>query len=289
VNVTEVSPRLVTQSYLDSTRGLTKGERNLNAPSVALTYDLRNIDSVEWIYAEIKVPKGEAPLHTYYSAISGYGYYCGLQTNSKKEKRIIFSVWDSANGNNNQKLAPGSTRAVLIAAAPHVIYNRFGNEGSGVHTHYIYDWSEDSTYKFLLHTVPDLISNTTTITLFVELKRNWEMIAKIRRPENISFEKAFSSFMEDFSSKDDVHRRSASFQNQWVCKRSGEWVEINKAYFSQPSGDKNRKIKDYGCGRSDSNGFLLSSGGGFTDSYLTTPVWVIKERTGSIPLKTLPE
>jgi hypothetical protein len=288
-NVKEISPQITTQSYLDSTRELTKGKPELNAPYVALTYDFRNVDSVEWIYTEIKVPKGEAPLHTYYCAIGGYGYYCGIQINSRKERRIIFSVWDSANGNNNKKLIPEAKKAVLISAAPNVKVTRFGNEGSGIHTHYKYDWQEDSTYKFLIHSIPDSISRTTTITLFVEIEGGWKMIAKIKRPEYIGFEKASGSFMEDFSSKDDEHRRSASFQNQWVRKISGGWIEITKAYFSQPFENKNREIKDYGCGISESNGFMLSSGGGFTGTYLHPPVWVMKNNGGIIPLKKMPE
>ncbi|MEO8820215.1 MAG: DUF3472 domain-containing protein [Ginsengibacter sp.] len=257
----ETLPVIVTQPYLDSTRSLTQGNSKMNAAYLTLTYNFNNIDSVEWIYDEVKVPRGEAPVKTYYCAISGYIYYCGLQVNSKKERRIIFSVWDNKYGKNNKNQSSDSIRPKLISVGKDVITERFGNEGSGIHTHYKYDWHEDSVYKFLIHTVPDSILKTTTVTLFVEINNQWKMIAKIKRPQCIGYEKGAMSFLEDFNGKDDEHRRSASFQNQWVRKVSGEWVEVTKAFYTLPFGDKNRKIKDYGCGLSSSHGFMLTSGG----------------------------
>lgn len=282
-------PILITQSFLDSTRSLTKGNSKLNATYVALSYNFNNIDSVDWIYNEVRVPKGEAPVKTYYCAITGYIYYCGLQVNSKKERRIIFSVWDYNWGKNNKNQTPDSLRPTLISSAENLVIDRFGSEGSGIHTHYKYSWQEDSVYKFLIHTVPDSISKTAIITLFVEIDNQWKMIAKIKRPEYIGYEKGAISFLEDFSGKDDKHRRSASFQNQWVRKVSGEWIEITKAYYTLPFGDKNRKIKDYGCGLSTSNGFMLTSGGGFTRAYLPTPIWIKRVPNGIIPVKLMPE
>src|SRR5215216_2009663 len=101
-----VMPGIITQSYLDSTRPLSKGNNKLNAAYLGLVYNFRDIDSVEWIYAEVKVPKGEAPVKTYYCAIQGYIFYCGIQANSKEERRIIFSVWDSKWGNKNKNEVP---------------------------------------------------------------------------------------------------------------------------------------------------------------------------------------
>jgi hypothetical protein len=283
-----ILPAFITQSHLDSTRSLTQGDNKLNAAYLGLVYNFRNIDSVEWIYSEIKVPNGEAPLKTYYCVIQGYQYYCGIQTNSKTERRIIFSAWDTRGGKNNVDI-PDAEKAVLVSAGDGVVFNRFNNEGSGIHTHYRFDWKEDSTYKFVVHTVPDPVSKTTTVTLFVEIERIWKLMATIRRPEFIGYEKGAGAFMEDFTGRDDQHRRSASFQNTWVRNVSGKWSEINKAWFYLPFGDRNRKMKDYGCGLSTTNGFMLISGGGFTGAYLTTPVWVKKGSTGIIPVIKLPE
>jgi hypothetical protein len=284
-----ISPKTITQSYLDSTRYLNTGHKKLNAAYLSLAYNFRDVDSVEWIYSEVRVPKGEAPLSTYYCAIQGYGYYCGIQTNSRTERRIIFSVWDSKDGKDKKDEVPLEERAILISPGDGVVFNRFGKEGSGVHTHYPFHWQEDSTYKFLIHTVPDHRLETTTITLFVDVDNKWMLIAKIKRPEFIGYEKGASAFMEDFSSRDDRHRRSASFQNFWVRKVSGDWKEITRVYYNLPFGDRNRKIKDYGCGLSTSYGFMLTSGGGFTDTFLEPAVWLTRNAKNIIPVEKLPE
>ncbi|WP_106602872.1 DUF3472 domain-containing protein [Chitinophaga ginsengisoli] len=285
-----ISPlNIITQANLDSTRYLTKGDKRLNAPYLTLSYDLNNIDSVEWVYAEIKVPQGEAPLHTYYSVIGGNLFYSGIQTISKTERRIIFSVWDANSGDNDKEKVPDSARAVLLAAKKNIVYSRFGNEGSGVHTHYVYDWKEDSTYKFLIHAVPDSFKNSTTFTLFVDFDKHWEMIAKIRTPQSQGYPKYIHSFIEDFSTRDDEHRRSASFENVWVRKTNGAWKEITQAIFNLPFGDKNRKFKDYGCALSTSFGFMLSSGGGYTGTYIPVPALIKRNAKGIVPLKTMPE
>jgi hypothetical protein len=283
-----IIPPVITQSYLDSTRNISKGEGRLNAAYLGLVYNFRSIDSVEWIYNEIRVPKGEAALRTYYCVIQGYNYYCGIQTNSKPERRIIFSAWDSRGGKNKTDI-PDSEKSVLVSAGKGVIFNRFNNEGSGIHTHYQFDWREDSTYKFLIHTVPDSILKTSTITLFVYIDNSWKLIAKIRRSEFIGYEKGAASFMEDFTSRDDKHRRSGSFQNFWVRNVSGSWKEINRVYYYLPFGDGNRKIKDFGCGLSTSHGFMLISGGGFAGAYIPTPVWLTRDASGIIPVSKLPE
>jgi Domain of unknown function (DUF3472) len=284
-----ISPKIITQAFLDSTRTLTKGDKKLNATYLSLVYNFWDIDSVEWVYTEAKVPKGEAPLKSYYCAIQGYVYYCGLQTNSEKERRIIFSVWDAKEGSSKKSEVVDKDRAILISAGEGVVFNRFGREGSGVHTHRQFNWQEDSTYKFLIHTAPDSISRTTTITLFVEIENIWKLIAKIKRPEYIGYEKGAAAFLEDFSSRDDRHRRSVSFQNFWVRKVSGDWKEITKAHYYLPFGDSNRKIKDYGCGISTSHGFMLSSGGGFTDTYLPPAIWVTRNASKIIPVSIMPE
>jgi hypothetical protein len=58
------------------------------------------------------------------------GGYCGIQHNSAKERRTIFSIWDTTD-----KLHPKITHADLKT-----IHNRFGGEGEGGHTRILWDW-----------------------------------------------------------------------------------------------------------------------------------------------------
>ena len=120
------------------------------------------------------------------------------------------------------------------------------------------------------------------------MDNQWKMVAKIKRPEFVGYEKGGWSFLEDFGT-DDLHRRSASFQNLWIRQNSGRWTEITKAYYYLGFGDNNRKIKDYGCALSDSYGFMLSSGGGFTKTYLSPPIWVERKAKKEIPINEMPE
>ncbi len=276
----------LTPADLDRTRLLTQGSKKHGAAYLALNYFLK--EPADWIYAEINVPTGEAPAHTYYSVLGGRLFYSGIQVHSTRERRVIFSVWDANAGNNNPRQVPDSMRATLLEKGPQVFSSRFGREGSGVHTHLVYDWKEDATYKFLIHLQPDSVHHQTIYTLFFEKDQRWKRIAKISTPTLMKSLTEAQAFLEDFSTHDDRHRRSASYQ-MWVHTLSGEWQEVTQAVLTLPFGDQNRSVKDYGCGLSTSNGFLLSSGGGYTETYVPIPTLVQRPQSEKKPVIDLPE
>ena len=281
--------KLITQNYLDSTKNLTTGNPQLNAPYLSLYYDLQRTDSIEWAYGEINVPKNEAPVNTYYCILGGNYFYSGIQVNSGTERRIIFSVWDAKGGNNDKNLVADSARATLLYACKDLYTDRFGGEGSGVHTHLIFDWKEGTTYKFLLNAQPDFKEKSTTYTFFVQTDNKWKMLAKIKTPYFSSYIKYLYSFLENFGRNDGMNRRSASYQNIWVNQVNGCWNEITRPSFHLPFGDNNRLKKDYGCGLSTANGFMLSSGGGFTDTYIPENSFIQRPATGIIPVLQMPD
>jgi len=62
-------------------------------PSVHCNYSTHEQERIEWFYNEVTVPEGYDPVGTYAMAIGFHGGYFGIQTNSKNERRILFSVW----------------------------------------------------------------------------------------------------------------------------------------------------------------------------------------------------
>jgi hypothetical protein len=281
---------VVTPEHLDSTRHLAVGKRGLVAPYLVLIYDFSAIKEVEWLYSEILIPQGEAPPPTYFCVLGGFGFYSGIQILTPTEKRIIFSVWDDQDGKDYKNLVKEERRAYLIEKNENLIYNRFGGEGSGIHSHMLFDWQENSTYKFLAHIVPDSTTNSTDYSLFFHRNDEWELIAKIRRPKNFVHLGGAYSFLEDVSKRGDLNRRAAYFNNQWVRTKNGKWFEIANASFDvQHLKESKRKLHDYGCRLSPQNGFLLVSGGGYTGYYLPPRSYLTRQSNNRPPLETMPK
>ncbi|HEY0298737.1 MAG TPA: DUF3472 domain-containing protein, partial [Arachidicoccus sp.] len=273
------------------TQNLGKGVDSLHATYITLLYDLKGIDNGEWFYNEINVPKGEAPAPSYYSAIGGVGFYSGIQVNSKSERRVVFSVWDDKEEKDADTAdeIPDTTQVTLLKAGDGVTYSRFGKTGSGLHTHWVYNWKNNKTYKFLMHCQPDTAVNSTVYTMYFFTDGKWKMIAQVSRQNTLHYFEKVYSFLEDWSRSDDAHRRAGYYQNQWVRKATGEWVEITDATFGLPFGDGGRSVKDYGCGLAPRDGYLLISGGGYDGYYVPDDTNVSRTVTNEIPVTELPE
>ena len=69
-----------------------------NAASVHLRYPTDSTVTVTGFYDEVTAV--DDPVTTYYMATGFARGYFGMQVNSPTERRIIFSVWDAANGTN---------------------------------------------------------------------------------------------------------------------------------------------------------------------------------------------
>src|SRR5215213_6338572 len=84
-----------------------------NAASVHLTYANPKGTNVAAFYCE--VTGVEDPVATYYMACGWHRGYFGMQVNSKTERRIIFSVWDSGNEAVSRGKVADSNRVTLMA------------------------------------------------------------------------------------------------------------------------------------------------------------------------------
>ena len=96
----------------------------VSAQAQHLWWDLQGQNEATCLYGEITVLATHPAI--YYCGANWHpgepaGGYCGIQHNGEKERRTIFSIWDTS-----PELHPKVT-----AADPKTIFNRFGGEGTG--------------------------------------------------------------------------------------------------------------------------------------------------------------
>lgn len=245
-------------------------------PSVHLSYKIPEKVNAEWYYNEVTVPVGQDIIGSYYMA-NGFGEgYFGMQANSEKERRILFSVW-SPFTTDDPKSIPESHKIKMLKKGENVMTGEFGNEGSGGQSYLRYNWIAGNTYKFLLHGAPQN-DNTTTYTayFFAPELGKWQLIASFNRPQTNTYLKRFHSFLENFIPEQGDKSRKVLFNNQWYCDDKGDWFEIDSARFTtDDTGNKGYRM-DYSGGL-DKDSFYLKDGGFFnnytkTQSIFTRPL-----------------
>lgn len=258
-------------------------------PSVHLSYQVPEKVNAEWYYNEVTVPVGQDIIGSYYMA-NGFGEgYFGMQANSEKERRILFSVW-SPFETDNPKSIPESHKIKMLKKGENVTTGEFGNEGSGGQSYLRYNWKAGNTYKFLLHGAPQN-DNTTTYTayFFAPELGKWQLIASFNRPKTNTYLKRFHSFLENFIPEQGDKSRKVLFNNQWYCDEKGNWFEIDSARFTTDNtGNKGYRM-DYSGGL-DKDSFYLKDGG-FFNNYTKTQT-IFKKPLGNnkpnIDFNTLP-
>jgi hypothetical protein len=254
-----------------------------NAASVHLGYPIPKDAKVEWFYNEVTVR--EEPLWSYYMACGFHRGYFGIQVNSPTERRIIFSIWDSGNEGVDRKKVADDDRVQLLGKGENVVASDFGNEGTGGHSHLVYNWKIGETYKFLVSAKPDGTHTTYSGYFFFPETQKWSLIATFRAPKDGSYLKGLYSFNENFVGTNGDKRRLAEFGNQWIKTADGKWTELLAAKFTHdPTGKKDRL--DYGAGLADGR-FYLSNGG-----YIVDPIKygdeIKRPATGKQPEIALP-
>ena len=234
-----------------------------NAASVHLRYPLA--DSVKAIsfYNEVTVPAGFDPVHSYYMATGFARGYFGMQVNGPHERRIIFSVWDAGKEAVDRNKVADSNRVQLLAQGDGVTASDFGNEGTGGHSHWLYDWKAGVTYRFIVTALPDSASSTTIYSgyFFVPEVQRWKLIASFRAPSDGKYLRNLYSFNENFDGSNGQLQRKAMFGNQWIQRSNGSWLELTQATFSYDATGKAGDRIDYGGGVSPDGKFYLWNGG----------------------------
>jgi hypothetical protein len=229
-------------------------------PSVHLNYVVPPELKAEWFYNEITVPKGNDVIGSYFMA-NGFGEgYFGIQVNSEKERRVLFSVW-SPFTTDDPKQIPLSQQIILARKGDAVHAGEFGNEGAGGQSYLKYNWKTENTYRFLLHATP-MSNNYTLFTayFFAPESGKWQLIASFKRPQTQTYLKRLHSFLENFIPENGDQTRMVLFKNQWVCDPSGNWTALRKAQFTTDQTGSVGYRKDYAGGVSNGAFFLKNCG-----------------------------
>lgn len=238
-------------------------KERLNAASVHLRYPL--VDSIKAIsfYNELTVPANYDLLHSYYMANGFSRGYFGIQVNSEKERRVIFSVWDAGNEAIDRAKVADSNKVKLLAKGDGVVANDFGNEGTGGHSHWVYNWKAGETYRFLVTALPDSASQTTIYTgyFFVPELQRWKLIAAFRAPRDGNTLNKLYSFNENFWGENGHLQRRALFGNQWIQQqRGGRWVPLTDAVFTTDATGRAGDRFDIGAGVTNEQFYLWNGG-----------------------------
>lgn len=234
----------------------------LHAASVHLRYPLADTIRAIGFYNELTVPNGYDHLHSFYMANGFSRGYLGIQVNSEKERRVIFSVWDAGNEAIDRSKVAEEDKVKLLAKGDGVVANDFGNEGTGAHSHWVYDWKAGQSYQFMLTALPDSATQTTIYTgyFFVPELKRWKLIAAFRAPKDGKRLNNLYSFNENFMGSNGQLQRRALFGNQWVQQQNGRWVSLTEAVFTTDSTGTARDRFDMGAGVVGEQFYLWNGG-----------------------------
>lgn len=229
-------------------------------PSVHLNYVIPADEQAEWFYNEVTVPEKQDVVGSYFMANGFAEGYFGMQVNSDRERRILFSVW-SPFKTDEPKSIPKDKQIIMLRKGDGVYTGEFGNEGSGGQSYLKYNWKAGNTYRFLLQGKPSGDSTTTyTAYFFAPELGKWSLIASFKRPKTHTYLKRLHSFLENFITETGDQKRMVYFGNQWICNTSGKWTELTRAKFSADATAKKGYRMDYAGGRKDNLFFLQNCG-----------------------------
>lgn len=250
-------------------------------PSVHLNFKVPQEVNVEWFYNEVTVPKGNDVLGSYFMA-DGFGQgYFGMQVNSPSTRHILFSVWSPYKTDNPREI-PDSQKIQLLNKGDGVHAGAFGGEGSGGQSFMNYMWKAGTTYRFLLHGVPDGPDHSVFTAYFYEPENGkWHLIASFRRPKTHTYLTGLYSFLENFSPAQGDRERHVLFGNQWIQTDKGQWIELNKIRFTTDNTGRKGYRMDYAGGIKDGQFYLRNCG--FFNDYTVPDKIFERPLTGQKP------
>lgn len=254
-----------------------------NAASVHLRYPLPDSVKAVAFYNEITIPEGADLLHSYYMACGFARGYFGIQVNGPAERRVIFSVWDSGNEAVDRNKVADSNKVQLLAQGDGVIANDFGNEGTGGHSHWVYNWKAGVTYPFMVTALTDSATQATIYTgyFFIPELQQWKLMASFKAPHDGKTLRNLYSFNENFVGVNGQLYRKALFGNQWVQRENGSWKELTQSTFSYDATGKAGDRIDYGGGVENEKFYLWN--GGFQKANAVYGQVFVRTATGKRP------
>jgi len=151
----------------------------------------------------------------------------------------------------------------LLKKGAGVVAKKFGDEGSGGQSYWVYPWKAGRTYKFLNKVKPDGNGNTINTAYFYAPKLgHWKLIASFLRPQTDTWLTGAYSFLENFKDSNGFKTRKAFYSNQWFRDKNGGWYPLRTATFTGDDIAYRGYRVDY-SGGADGGRFYLKNGGFF--------------------------
>ena len=233
------------------------------AASVHLRYPVPGDSAVKWFYSEVMVPREvEKSVNAYYETNGFNSGYMGIQINSLTERRFIFSIWSLFSTDDPNQIP--SRYAVNLKQKGHDVFTgEFGNEGSGGHSHLVYPWKVNTTYR-LLSGIKSPAGDSTTYIGYYALPDDgykWHLLSEWTQNKTDTKRgfRGLYSFVENFGDNGNDYFK-AYYSNQWICTPAGNWIELTEASFTTTANPKKHQRYDYGAGV-EGNKFYMFTGG----------------------------
>jgi hypothetical protein len=240
--------------------------------------------NISWYYNEAKGLTD--PISSYYCACGFARGYFGMQVNGPHERRIIFSVWNAGKEPKDPSKVQAEDKVTLIAKGDGVFTGEFGNEGTGGHSHLVYNWKTGDVYRFLVSAQPDGDGTIYSGYFYFPEKQAWGLISSWRAPKDGGYLRGLYSFNEDFNPANGFQKRYAEYGNGWVRSDAGEWTELTTASYAVSfDGSKERTDRQAGI---ENGRFYLSNGGYFAPLVGNVGDKLTRPATAVIPVDSLP-
>lgn len=216
-------------------------------------------------YNEITVRESQPG--SYFMACGfNHGYFGIQEINDRKDKVVIFSVWDPGKQNNPDSV-PEDDRVKVLFQGDGVRVSRFGNEGTGGKSMFPYDWQIGQTYRFCVKATVEGNHTNYAAYFYLNESQQWKHLATFQAITNGAYLKGYYSFVEDFrrNGVSAGQRRRALYGNGWVYTKDKYWVSLTKAQFSAD----NTPVMNIDAGI-ENDRFYLANGG---DTKNTMKLW----------------
>lgn len=234
------------------------------AASTHLRYIVPKDSAVQWFYTEIKVPdEVKNSVNAYYETNGFHSGYGGIQINNPNERRFIFSIW-SLFKTDDPKQIPSEYIVHLNKKGRNVFTGEFGDEGSGGHSHLVFPWITNTTYRFLTGITHLQGDSATYIGYYAGPTDHyqWHLLSQWtqHKTDTKTGFKNLYAFVENFGENGNDYFK-AFYGNQWAITFNGTWMELTEAKFTTTANNKTHQRYDYGAGVE--NGMFYMFSGGF--------------------------
>lgn len=233
------------------------------AASTHLRYIIPGDSAIQWFYTEVKVPnEAKNSINAYYETNGFHSGYGGIQINSKQERRFIFSIWSLFKTDDPKKI-PAFFIVHLNKKGQDVFTSDFGDEGSGGHSHLVFPWKTNNTYRFLSGITSLKGDSATYIGYYAgpEDGYQWHLLSQWTQhatDTKIGLTHLYA-FVENFDDNGDDYFK-AYYSNQWAITFNGTWIELNQARFTTTANKLTHQRYDYGAGVEEGQFYMFTGG-----------------------------